>query len=77
MTRIIILTICFAFIGCMKTEVLNAPEVEQVDTVSMYKPHRPPHPPVPPSDTTEVDTSRVPIGFNPSVEDWEENEVDL
>lgn len=62
--------------SCISTEVLNAPEVEQVDTVRMYKPHRP-HPPAPPSDTTEVDTTRVPIGFNPSVGDWEEEDIDL
>lgn len=64
--------------SCISTEVLNAPEVEQVDTVRMYKPHRPPHPPLPPSDTTEGnDTARVPIGFNPSVGDWEAEDIDL
>lgn len=64
--------------SCISTEVLNAPEVEPTDTVRMYKPHRPPHPPVPPRDTTEVnDTARVPIGFNPSVGDWEEEDIDL
>lgn len=75
MKRLVIL-LCLA--SCMKTEVLNAPEVEQIDTVLMRKPHRPPHPPVPPSDTTEVnDTTRVPIGFNPSVGDWDEQDVEL
>lgn len=53
--------------SCISTEDLNTPEVEQVDTVRMYR--------QPPKE--EPDTSRVPIGFNPSVEDWEENDVDL
>ena len=61
----------------MKTDIIG--EVEfQVDTVVMQKPHRPPHPPLPPRDTTEVDdTSKVGIGFNPSVEDWEGTDVDM
>ena len=64
--------------SCISTEVLNAPEVEQMDTVVVKKPHRPPHPPLPPRDTTEVDdTSRVGIGFNPTVEDWEGTDVDM
>lgn len=76
------ISLSFLLIGlclsCMKTSVLNAPEVEPTDTVRKYKPHRPPHPPVPPRDTTEVnDTARVPIGFNPSVGDWEEEDIDL
>lgn len=65
-------------LSCIKTEVLNAPEEEKADTVMTKKPQRPPHPPVPPSDTTEVeDTARVPIGFNPSVGDWEAEGIDL
>lgn len=54
--------------SCVKTEVIH--EVQQQDTVMMKKPHKPLHPP---KDTTErQDTARVPIGWNPSVEDWEE-----
>ena len=46
----------------------------KVDTAEYRKPHKP-HPP---RDTTEVsDTARVPIGWNPSVEDWEETDIDL
>lgn len=61
-------------LSCIKTEVLNTPEVEHVDTVMTKKPHKQ----LPPSDTTEVtDTARVPIGFNPSVEDWEDEDIDL
>ena len=60
----------------MKTEIIG--EVEQVDTVVVKKPHKPPLPPLPPRDTTEVDdTSRVGIGFNPIVEDWEGTDVDM
>ena len=55
--------------SCLKTEVLNAP-IEQADTVVMRKPHRPLPPPI-------DDTTRVQIGFNPSVEDWEDTEVDM
>ena len=53
----------------MKTDIIGEVEI-QTDTVVMQKPYRPPHPPLPPRDTTEVDdTSRVGIGFNPTVED--------
>ena len=53
--------------SCISTEALNAPEVEQLDTVRMYR--QPPK--------KESDTSRVPVTFIPSVEDWQENDVDL
>lgn len=64
--------------SCLSTEVLNAP-IEHVDTVQMYKrAHKPPPPPVPPSDTTDVeDTTRIPISFDVSVGDWEEEDIDL
>lgn len=55
--------------SCISTEVLNAPEVI-IDTASVHK--KPPKPPTPPKDT-----SRVLIGFNPSVGDWEEEDIDL
>lgn len=56
--------------SCMKTEVLNAP-IEQMDTVMYRKPHKP----LPPKE--KEDTARVPITFNPSVEDWEEINEDV
>lgn len=61
--------------GCAKTEILGMPESrEQLDTLST-KAHRPP--PNPPRDTTErQDTARVPIGWNPSVEEWDETEIE-
>lgn len=61
----------------MKTDIIGEVEM-QMDTVVVKKPHRPPHPPLPPRDTTEVDdTSRVGIGFNPTVEDWDGTDVDM
>lgn len=57
--------------SCMKTEVLNVP-IEQVDTVMYRKPYKT----LPQKDTADVDdTTRYQIEFNPSVEDWEEQEV--
>lgn len=56
--------------SCLKTEVLNAP-IEQVDTVMYRKPHKP----LPPKE--EEDTARVPIEFDPSVEEWNKTNVDL
>lgn len=56
--------------SCLKTEVMNAP-IEQADTVMMQKPHRPLPPPI------EEDTTRVQIGFNPTVEDWNSQENDM
>ena len=56
--------------SCIKTEVIHE-VVPQLDTVLMRKPHRPLPPPI------EEDTTRVQIGFNPTVEDWEENDINL
>lgn len=54
----------------MSTEVLNVPELKVVDTVvvkaSRPKPHRP-----------QVDTTRVPIGFDVEVEDWDKKVIEL
>lgn len=59
----------------MKTDIIGEVEM-QMDTVVVKKPHRPLHPPFPPRDTTYVDdTSRVGIGFNPEVEDWETEDI--
>lgn len=61
--------------GCAKTEILGMPEAhEPLDTLST-KAHRPPQ--NPPRDTTErQDTARVPIGWDPSVEDWDKTEIE-
>lgn len=54
----------------MKTKVLNAP-IEQVDTVMYRKPYKP----LPPKE--KEDTTRKPIEFNPSVNDWDEQDINL
>ena len=57
--------------GCCKTEILNAPKpiVEHSDTIKRVVRAE--------ADTTRRDEPRVPMGFNPSVQDWEEMESDL
>lgn len=57
--------------GCCKTEILNAPKliIEHVDTIKRVVRTE--------ADTTRIDEPRVPMGFNPSVQDWEEKESDL
>ena len=60
--------------SCLKTEVIGyEPPKQAVDT--MAKKERP-KPPNPPRDTTGTD-ERVPIEWNPSVEDWDETDVEL
>lgn len=63
----------FLLSGCMKTTILNAPiEREIVDTVyrtKAYKDFKDTTTIEIPRDTTE---ERVPISFNPTVEDWDE-----
>lgn len=70
MNRAVILVLLLLAAGCVKTSVLNAPEPKVVDTVvvkaSRPKPHRP-----------QVDTTRVPIGFDVEVEDWDEKVIEL
>ena len=67
----LVLCLIACHVSCLKTEILGMPEShEQLDTLHT-KAHRPP--PKPPRDTTgRQDTARIPIGWNPSVEDWEE-----
>lgn len=64
----------FLLSGCMKTTILNAPiEREVADTVCRTKAHKEFNDSTfieIPKDTTE---ERVPITFEPTVEDWEEN----
>lgn len=53
----------------MSTEVIGFAEPAVITDTTTKKPHKPlpPTPPIPP-----VDTGRAEIGFNPSVEDWEQ-----
>jgi hypothetical protein len=61
--------ILLALTSCMSTEVIGIVPETKVDTTVAKKPHKPlpPTPPTPPADT-----GRVAIGFNPTVEDWEQ-----
>lgn len=64
------LILALLLIGCAKTECPVIPP-EPSDTIKMHRA-------VAPADTMQnADTSRVPVTFFPSVEDWEENDVDL
>lgn len=69
------LFILLALTSCMSTEVIGFSEpIVVADTTTKAKPHKP----LPPRDTTEVsDTARYEIGFDPSVEDWEEQDINL
>ena len=59
--------------SCLKTEVLN--EIPAEDEAVVEK-KRKPLPEHQQPDTTQTE-ERVPIGWNPSVEDWTETNVDL
>lgn len=52
--------------SCVRTEVINAP-IESIDTMVVTR-----------VDTIEVqDTTRIPISFNPSIEDWDEQDMNI
>jgi hypothetical protein len=72
MIALLLIILCLVT-SCLKTEVIGYEPEQAVDTV--FKEERP-MPPRPPKDTTDQD-GRVPITFNPSVEDWEEIEENL
>lgn len=65
------LLILLALTSCMSTEVIGYTEPIVVTDTTTKKPHKPlpPTSPIPPADTTD---GREPIGFDPSVEDWEQ-----
>ena len=67
------LILLLALTSCMSTEVIGFVEPIVVTDTTTKKPHKPlpptpPIPPIPPADTTD---EREPIGFDPTVEDWE------
>lgn len=51
--------------SCVKTEIVNAPTTQSVDT-TFYKPKKKVEIPI---DSIE---ERIPITFSPTVEEWEE-----
>lgn len=64
--RRVVLASIFLLVGCCKTEIINETMPRDIDTTAT-KVHK-----EFPTDTTDrADTARVPIGWNPSVEDWE------
>lgn len=67
MNRAVTLALLLLAAACAKTEVLNMPEAPVIDTSAIKARPKPPKPPKP----EEPDTTRVPIGWSPSVEDWE------
>lgn len=68
------IALLFALTSCISTEVIGFTEPIVVTDTTTKKPHKP----LPPRDTTEVsDTARAEIGFDPSVEDWEEQDINL
>lgn len=73
MKNLIILLTSLFIVSCLKTDIINYTP-EPVDTVMVQKrqkPHKPFNPPT--IDSTDVnDTTREPMGWNPTVEDWEE-----
>ena len=64
----IVLLILLLLSSCMKTEVINAYVQPIADTTRTKG-----------VDTTMVvvDTTRIPIGFHPEVEDWEQKDIDI
>lgn len=69
----IALLILLALTSCISTEVVGY-KPEQADTIAIQrrKPYKP-LPPMPPADTTD----KVEIGWNPSVEDWKKQDINL
>jgi hypothetical protein len=58
--------------SCMKTEVLNAPAEKEAVVEKRKKPEKPM-----PEKPEQADTTRKPIEFNPSVNDWDEQDINL
>lgn len=69
MRRLMILLSSLLIPSCLKTEIIGYDSVA-IDTivVKSHKPHKPHNPPTP---TEKPDTAKVPMGFSPSVTDWE------
>ena len=74
MSLLSLLWLSLLMTSCLKTEVIGYEPPEQaVDT--MAKKERP-MPPKPPKDTTDQN-GRVPIGWDATVEDWDETDEEL
>ena len=72
MSLLSLLWLSLLMTSCVKTEVINATEEHEAVVEKRRKPEKPL------SDKPEqTDTTRVPITFNPSVEDWDDIEENL
>ena len=63
---IVLLGLLFILISCIQTEIYEPEPKQPIEY--RQKPHRD----FDSIDTLNIDTTRVPITFNPTVEDWEE-----
>lgn len=65
----ITLLILLLMAGCAKTEVINTPQMQGIDTlVRETKAHKEF---TAKRDTAKIDTTKVPIGWNATVKDWD------
>lgn len=62
------LVIFLLLLSCMKTEIINEQTSEEDILPAKQRKELV-------IDTVKVDTTRVPITFNPTVEDWEETNL--
>lgn len=73
--RRVVLASIFLLAGCCKTEIVNQ-SIPTEDSLAV-KPRKELTSP-PQKDTAEVDdTARYSIGFEPTVEDWDESSVEM
>lgn len=64
------IALLFLLTSCVKTEIINEYKLEEdIFPMKQKKEFV--------VDTLQVDTTRVPISFNPSVEDWEDDNIDV
>ena len=76
-TLLLVITTILTLNSCLKTEIINmAPVVEKIIEKEKSKPRKDSIEVKTNVDTTEInDTSRVPIDFNVSVDDWQEENI--
>lgn len=77
-TLLLVITTILTLNSCLKTEIINmAPVVEKIIEKEKSKPRKDSIEVKTHVDTTEInDTSRVPIDFNVSVDDWQEENIE-
>lgn len=77
-TLLLVITAILTLNSCLKTEIIDmAPVVEKIIEKEKLKPRKDSMEVKTNVDTTEVnDTLRVPIDFNVSVDDWQEENIE-